>query len=180
MTFLALLLRHQGRRPARIFINVDFPTPLGPTRATRSPFSRMRFKSLKTRASAIARGHIREFDDCAAGPRTFGKAEMNRLGFRRDFDLLHALEVLEPALHLGGLGSLVAKFVGECLDARDLLLLRLVRRQQLRQPLLALPEKIRSNSPCKSEPPDSGFREFARTDASRKYRSCETRTRAWG
>ena len=65
---------------------------------------------------------------------------MDRLLLRRHLDALHALEFLDPALHLLGLGGLVAEAADERLELPDAVLLVLVGRLELAAPLLPLRE----------------------------------------
>ena len=55
---------------------------------------------------------------------------MDALPLRRHLDRHHLLEQLDAALHLRGLGRLVAEAIDEHLDARDLLVLLALRLAQ--------------------------------------------------
>ena len=60
---------------------------------------------------------------------------MNGFFFRRNFDLLHPLQLFDPALHLLGLGGLIAEAIDERLKLVDLFFLVGVRGLQLRAAL---------------------------------------------
>ena len=60
---------------------------------------------------------------------------MNRLLFRRNLDPLHLLQFLDAALHLLGLGRLVAEAVDKYFQLLDAFALISIRRFQLLSPL---------------------------------------------
>src|SRR6185312_11001451 len=68
------------------------------------------------------------------------KGEVNGLFFRRNFNSLHAVQFLDAALHLLGLGGLVAEAVDEGLKLLDFLLLIAISRLELLFALLLLGE----------------------------------------
>src|SRR5215471_11886052 len=80
---------------------------------------------LKLRYDAAARLRLRE-------------GEMDGLLFRRDFDPLHSLQFFDAALHLLGLGCLIAKAVDKDLQLLDALALIAVGGLKLLVPLRLL------------------------------------------
>ena len=92
---------------------------------------------------AVLLVNVAERDDGAAGAWRLRKAELDALGSGRRHDhAVDALQLLDAALHLARLGGLIAEALDERLGVRDLALLSLGRRLQLRQPLLALLDEV--------------------------------------
>ena len=79
----------------------------------------------------------------AAALRRGRELEVNALALGRNVDALDLLEHLDAALHLRGLGRLVAKAIDEFLDARDLFILPLLRLAQAFEPRVALDQVVR-------------------------------------
>src|SRR5262249_50622796 len=82
---------------------------------------------------AIALGNVLEFGHNAAARLGLRESEMNGLFIRRNFNPLDLLQLLDAALHLLGLGSLIAEATDECLQLLDALLLVVVGGLELRQ-----------------------------------------------
>ena len=125
-------------------ISVDLPAPLWPTSAMRSPRSmcsvdiaRGRPLARRPCARPSARSTMRPLFGAA------GKLEVDALALGRNLDALDLLEHLDAALHLRGLGRLVAEAIDEFLDARDLLVLPLLRLAQPVEPRVALDQVVR-------------------------------------
>ena len=128
------------RCPASSLISVDLPAPLTPTSAMRSPRSMMKSTLAKTVLLAVALRDTLELRDNAAARLGLRKGEVNRLLLGRQLDALDLLEFLDPALHLLGLGRLVAEAVDEGFELLDPLLLIAIRRFELRAALGLLRE----------------------------------------
>src|SRR5579859_1738181 len=84
---------------------------------------------------AVALGHIFRFGNHAAAGARLRKRKMDGLLFRRDLDLFHPLQLFDPALHLLGLGGLIAEAIDKRLKLVDLFFLVAVSRLKLRAPL---------------------------------------------
>ena len=111
-------------------MRVDLPAPFGPTRAMRSPRSTMR--STEPEHDLVPEGlaDALELQDHPARLGRVGELEADLLALGRDLDALDLVELLDPALHLPGLGGLVAEAVDEGLGLLDLLRLPAVRLAQ--------------------------------------------------
>ncbi len=84
---------------------------------------------------AVAFGHFLKLRHNPAAGLGLGEAEVDGLLFRRDFDSLDSIQLLDTALHLLGFGGLIAKAADEGFELPDLVLLVLVGRLQLGTPL---------------------------------------------
>ena len=87
---------------------------------------------------AVVLGQVRDLHHRAAGRLWLGKGEVDRLLLDRDLDALDLLQLLDAALHLLGLGGLVAKAADEGFKMLDVLALVFVSRGQLGSPLFLL------------------------------------------
>jgi hypothetical protein len=84
---------------------------------------------------AVALGHVLELGHDAAARLGLREAEVDGLLFGRNLDPLDLLQFLDAALHLLGLGGLVAEAVDEGFELLDAVLLVGVGGLQLRAPL---------------------------------------------
>ena len=125
--------------PAIAFSSVDLPAPLGPRRPMRSPARMPKVSRSSTGGRpVVAERRVLEQHELARGARGRRERELERAVDVRRGNELHALERLDPALRLLGLGGLGAKAVDERLQVRDLPLLLRVRRLRKRELLRAL------------------------------------------
>ena len=117
-------------------MRVDLPAPLAPTRAIRSPRSMVKLRLSRIVLFAaggrgVDLGEVLDLDDCAAGGRRLGDAEVDRRFFIGDLDALDLFELLDAGLDLLGLGGLGAEAVDEGFKSFDAVALVLVRRHEL-------------------------------------------------
>ena len=118
--------------PARIFSNVDLPAPFGPDQHDALAALGLEIHAAIDHVFAVGLVDVLELDDPQAAALRLGKLEIQRasVGLGR-VDLVHALDLLELALGLGGLGVLGAEAVDELHQARDLAFLMLVGGEEL-------------------------------------------------
>ena len=95
----------------------------------------MKLTSLKHFLLAVALGHARELGDDPAARLGLRKGKVNGLLFLRQLDALDLFQFLDAALHLLGLGRLVAKAVDEDFELLDAVALIAVGGFELLQAL---------------------------------------------
>src|SRR6478609_7233150 len=84
---------------------------------------------------AVALSQVFGFGNHASAGARLRKRKMDGLFFRRDFDLLHPLQLFDPALHLLGLGGLIAEAIDKRLKLVNLFFLVAVSGLKLRAAL---------------------------------------------
>ena len=89
----------------------------------RSPALDVKVDLLEHLERAVRLRRVLHFQHRAAALGARGKAEVNALPLGRHLDRHHLLEQLDAALHLRGLGRLVAEAIDEHLHARDFFVL---------------------------------------------------------
>src|SRR6185437_2310714 len=98
-------------------------------------------KMLEDVLVAVALADGAQLEHAASDGLGLGKGEVNRLFLGRHLDLGHALELLDAALHLRGLGGGVAEAVDEDLELLAPLLLVLVGGADLGQAVVLLAQE---------------------------------------
>ena len=124
-----------GSAPARILISVDFPGAVHAHQRHAVAALDDEVHAREDRRIAVAFRHILELRHDAAAGLGLRKTEVDGLLFGRDLDALDALQFLDAALHLLGLGGLVAEAGDEGFQLRDAVLLVGVSRFELREAL---------------------------------------------
>ena len=169
-----------GSSPERSLIRVDFPAPLMPTSATRSPRSITKRCAREHVFLPIALRNVAELGNDAAAGLRLRETEVDGLFVRRNFDALDLLQFLDAALHLFGFGRLIAEAVDERFQLFDAVALVGVSGFQLRAPLGFSAARTSNSRRYRTRPACSRFRRCFETVTSRKNRSCEISTNALG
>ena len=99
---------------------------------------------------AVAFGHVLELGHDASAGLGLRKGEVNGLLVRRDLDPLDLVEFLDAALHLLGLGGLLAEAVDEGFQLLDALALVAVGGFELRLPLGLLRSDTSRSCRCRN------------------------------
>ena len=116
--------------------------PFGPTIAIRSPRSMCRLGPTEDDVVAVGLVDVLQFEDHPAALHRGREREVDALALGRDLDRDDLLEHLDPALHLRGLGRLVAEPVDEHLHPRQLFVLLALRLAHAFELRLALGEVV--------------------------------------
>ncbi len=149
-----------GSLPASSLISVDFPAPFTPTSAIRSPRSMMKFDAAENELLAVAFRHVLKLGHDAAARLGLRKREVDGLLFVGQLDALDLFQFFDAALHLLGLGGLIAEAVDEGFQLLDALALVAIGGFQLLSALLLSAADTFRNCPSRNARRDSRSRRF--------------------